>query len=194
MQLHLGNSGNTSIGFRMEQPSVQQQDNQTTPTITITPEYGTIAPYSTFPVNVTVSMPLNNTPGAVTWTVIISAVEASNASNPGGAVLQEGVAKIVSIQAVVSTTSTTTIPQKVAVSAPAITLPANTLIYAGVGVTVAVCVAGAALVLRGRKARKPKKAAKAQRKRAARKVARKHTKGKKTSRKKKTTRKRRRTR
>jgi hypothetical protein len=175
LQLHLLNAGNTIIGFRMQVPSVTQQDNQITPTVTVSPMFGTIFPYSSFAVNVTVFMPLNNTPHAATWTFILSAIEASNASNPGGAVLQAGVAKIVTIQAVVSTT-TSTIPQKVTVGAPTITLPPNALVYVGIGVVVVICVAGAAWVLRRRKATKPRKA-KAPKKKAARKAMKKRRRG-----------------
>jgi hypothetical protein len=134
------NEGNSSIGFQIQIESIAAQGNQTTPTITASPMHGVIPAGGSFVVNLTVSMPLNDTPNAVTWSTIASAVEASNVSNPGGAVLQAGVAKIVSIAAIPSTTTTSTIPQR-AVGAP-ISVSSSTLIIASVGIAIVAGIAG----------------------------------------------------
>ncbi len=148
LQMHLGNSGNVPVGFKIQLPSITEQDNQSPPIITASPLYGVVQPYSTFPVNITVFMPLNDTPGATTWSVIISAVQSNNASNPGGAVIEEGVAKIASISAILSTTSTstvtTTVLQRLGATAPLV--PSSMLVIIVV-VIVIVVLSAAALAL-----------------------------------------------
>ncbi len=171
------NEGNSSIGFQIQIESISQQDNQTTPTIAANPAYGMVPPHGDLVVNLTVFMPLNDTPGAVSWSTIASAVEASNASNPGGAVLQAGVAKIVSIGAIASTTSTSTIAQR-AVAAP-IAIP-TTAIIAGAGVAIAAGIGGGAYyMLKKKKPRRParrrKATARPRKKAARRKPARRRT-------------------
>ncbi len=163
LQLHLLNEGNSSIGFQMHAQSLKTEDNQTTPTMAISPLSGVIQPHGAFTVNVTVSMPLTNTPGAVTWDTIISAVEASNTTNPGGAVLQAGVAKIVAIQAIPSTT--TTIVQRVGAQ---ISLPASALIIIEIVIIVIVVAAVAAAFLLRRKPQRGKKGVAASAKKARR--------------------------
>ncbi len=150
LQLTLANGGSTPIGFRVQTPKVSQENNQITPNITISPLYGTIAPYSTFPVNVTVFMSINNTPGAATWNIQISAVEASNASNPGGAVIQAGVLKIATIQAISSTTTTSTTTTTIAQVAAKVSVPASTLIIIAVVMVIIIVIATALLLLRKR--------------------------------------------
>src|SRR5208283_1505396 len=141
------NGGSTLIGFRVQTPKVSQEDNQITLNITIIPLYGTIAPYSTFPVNVTVFMSINNTPGAATWNIQISAVEASNASNPGGAVIQAGVLKIATIQAISSTTTTSTTTTTIAQVAAKVSVPASTLIIIVVVVVIIIVIVAVMFLL-----------------------------------------------
>ena len=169
------NEGNTSIGFQIHIESIAAQDNQTTPTITASPAYGVIPARGSFTVNLTVFIPLNDTPGAATWSTIASAVEASNVSNPGGVVLQEGVAKIVSISAIPSTTTTTSIPTTTIVPKSAVPQihVSSTLIIAGIGIAIAAGIAGGIYYAIKRKptkkARKRVGPARARRRKAARK-------------------------
>ncbi len=122
IQLHLLNEGNSSIGVQVTAQNVQfssnktTQANQITPTVHVYPENLTVPAYGTSAVNVTVSMPLSNRPNWASWETILSAQETSNATNPGGAVILQGVAKLVAISAIPSTTTTTTIPTTIAQS------------------------------------------------------------------------------
>jgi hypothetical protein len=88
--------------------SNSQTANQPVPTVTFSPNTVTIQPHSSAVINVTVFMPLNETPYFASWEGIISAQVVSNATNPGGAQIQEGIAKIFSIGAIPSTTTSTT--------------------------------------------------------------------------------------
>ncbi len=125
IQLHLLNEGNTSIGVHVTAQALQLTSNrvlsanQPTPTIFISPENLTVPAYGTSAINITVSMPLGDTPYLASWEDIISAQEATNATNPGGALILQGVAKIISVGAIPSTTTTSTIPTTIAQSAGA---------------------------------------------------------------------------
>jgi hypothetical protein len=117
VQLQLLNEGSTPIGVTMIPPYRLQlmtnsltAVNQITPTLYISPRNLTISPHGTYSVNITIYMPLNDTPNWASWEGILSAQEVSNATNPGGAVVLEGVAKIFSVVAIPSTTTTSTIP------------------------------------------------------------------------------------
>jgi hypothetical protein len=122
LQLHLLNEGNTSIGVQVTAQTMQftsnktTQANQITPTIYISPENVTVPAYGTAAVNVTIFMPLSNRPNWASWQDIISAQEETNATNSGGALILQGVAKLVAVSAVPSTTTTTTIPTTIAQS------------------------------------------------------------------------------
>ena len=99
--------GDTPLNFMIDVPgslqvtsSANSSEGQTIPTVTAFPLNGTIQPHGMFVVNVTVYMPLNNTPGQTSWEGLISAVEVTNQSNSGGAfgaVILQGVAKVLSI-------------------------------------------------------------------------------------------------
>ncbi len=127
LQLHLLNEGNSSIGVQVTAQAVQFSSNKTTqanqiaPSIFISPEFATVPAYGTVAVNVTVFMPLSNKPNWASWEDILSAQEETNASNSGGALILQGVAKLVSMSAIPSTTTTTTIPTTVAQSPPVAT-------------------------------------------------------------------------
>ncbi len=127
------NEGSTPIGFAVLAPSGSQLQvtsarnstvGQTRPTIVVYPMNGTIPARGAATINVTVSMPLNDTPGKASYEGIIQVLQSSNQTNPGGAVLQEGVAKIFSVGAIPSTTTTTsvttTIPGVTATTASAL--------------------------------------------------------------------------
>lgn len=114
LQLTVLNEGGSSIGFSVIVPTQLQVTSgpnsiigQTQPTVTAFPLNGTIPSRGSVAINVTVFMPLNDTPGQASWEGIIQVLQSSNLTNPGGAVLQEGVAKIFSAAAIPSTTTTT---------------------------------------------------------------------------------------
>lgn len=100
---HLLNEGNTSISIQIGSSSSLQPSNailaakQPLPIVKIIPLNLTIPPHSLVNINVTVFMPKNETPGLVTWTGQLSAQEVTNATNPGGAVVIQGVGKIFAI-------------------------------------------------------------------------------------------------
>ncbi|MFI5412930.1 MAG: hypothetical protein ACHQX1_03490 [Candidatus Micrarchaeales archaeon] len=109
IQWTLLNEGNTSISVQMLGPAPTQLQltsnamtsaNQIPPTVYLTPANATIPEHSTVPVNITVFMPYNDTPGLASWEGILSAQEYTNQTNPGGAVIIEGVAKILTIASI----------------------------------------------------------------------------------------------
>ncbi len=117
LQMHLLNAGGQPISVQMVPPAHLQltsnaslTGNQTYPTYMVNPINLTIPPHGESAVNVTIYMPLNDMPNFATWEGILSAQEVSNVSNPGGAVVIEGVAKGFSIGVIASTTTTTTAP------------------------------------------------------------------------------------
>jgi hypothetical protein len=148
-QLHLLNEGNQSITVQIVPPSSLQltsnktlSANQIPPTLTFSPNNGIVPAHGILNINVTVSMPLNDTPYLASWEGIISAQEASNASNPGGAVILEGVAKIMTATPIPSTTtSTTTIPTTVATAQAQSQSPSTLPIIAIIILIIVVCAA-----------------------------------------------------
>lgn len=134
MQFRAFNNGGSSINFNVIPPSYAQIPNQTTPTIVITPQNGSIAPHSQLTFNVTVYMPGNDKPGDF-WDNIAQVVAVGNATSASGATVSAGVGKEISIT-----------------SAPAKT--DWTLIYAAAAFAVIVVVIAACayyFLLRGRK-------------------------------------------
>ena len=96
LNITLLNSGDAPIGYSAIPPSLNTIPNETTPTVTISPMSGVIAPHGQFKVAITVSIPLEDKPG-LAWTGPVQFLQASNVSNPGGAVLQVGALKILTI-------------------------------------------------------------------------------------------------
>ncbi len=97
LHLVIANGGATPIYFNATPPVLKAIPNTTTPTVTISPLTGVLQPHEQLPLNVTVYMPsAKNKPG-LSWSGIISVVQVTNQTNPGGAVIQTGVAKIISI-------------------------------------------------------------------------------------------------
>lgn len=116
LTLTLVNGGNQTLGVMMQPPGhltlispAGTDANQILPTITsIVPMNLTIPPHSFAHVNITIYMPLNNTPRQAAWEGIMSAQMVSNQSNSGGgAVILSGVAKVFTIASIPSTTTTT---------------------------------------------------------------------------------------
>ncbi len=101
LQLNVINSGNSPIFYKIILPAlVSHQVNSTTPNITSsTPLIGTIMPYEQMSVNLTVYMPSGKNKPGYSWSGIVQVVETTNQTQAGGAVVQGGVAKIISISA-----------------------------------------------------------------------------------------------
>ncbi|MGC8622420.1 MAG: hypothetical protein ACP5UC_00435 [Candidatus Micrarchaeia archaeon] len=97
------NEGSVPLPFRVVLPSLNTIANTTTPAVTAFPMSGSIAPNSEFEINVTVHMPSNSKNLGHTWTGVMQIIENSTISTSGasgeGAVIVEGVAKIITITA-----------------------------------------------------------------------------------------------
>lgn len=169
------NEGSVPLPFKVILPTLNTIANTTTPSVTASPMSGSIAPNSDTSINVTVNMPSNSKNLDHTWTGVMQIVENSAVSTSGssgeGAVIVEGVAKIITI---------TASPPKFNIFE--IIVPAV--------IVVAVAGAGVALYYRnkGKKALESRKARRAEVAKAI-----KGRKGRKTERKKTATRKRTRT-
>lgn len=124
LQLTVLNSGSTPLAYRVLFPTLQQIPNETAPTLTMSPLNGTIQPYKEQMINVTVYVPGNDKPGQH-WSGIIQVVQKSNQTNPGGAVIQTGVAKLISI----TSTTPTGIPLLYVVSGIIIIVIAGVVYY-----------------------------------------------------------------
>ena len=105
IQWHLLNEGNSSIYVQIGQsPALQLTSNaQTTagqpvPLVVVHPLNLTVQPHSITNVNITVFMSKNDTPYLASWQGQLSAQEVTNQSNPGGALVIQGVGKIFTIQ------------------------------------------------------------------------------------------------
>ncbi len=131
LQLSLLNEGNTSIGVQVNPPQNLQITsnamlavNQITPKVYIAPQNVTLPAHGEVNVNVSVFMPMNNTPDIVTWQGYISSQEVTNQTNPGGAVVIEGVGKVFTISATLPppppTTSTIYVQQSLGPAIPII--------------------------------------------------------------------------
>ena len=101
------NSGNSPVTYNVIAPSITinkvaglSANNRTTPIMIITPSTGTLQPRQNQVLNVTVYMPAKNNTGGLSWEAIPQIVTVTNNTNLGGAVVQVGVAKIISINAV----------------------------------------------------------------------------------------------
>ena len=101
------NSGNSPVTYNVIAPSITinkvaglSANNRTAPIMIITPSTGTLQPRQNQVLNITVYMPAKNNTGGLSWEAIPQIVTVTNNTNPGGAVVQVGVAKIISINAV----------------------------------------------------------------------------------------------
>ncbi len=97
LQYTIVNGGGTPINFYIKAAITSSIKNETTPTITANPVNGTILPHQQFPINLTVLMPSSDKPG-LTWQGTVQALEASNLTAPGGAVIQTGVLKGIMVE------------------------------------------------------------------------------------------------
>lgn len=99
LNMTIVNTGNSQVKFVATLGYLSNVLNETAPNITISPSNGTIAGHTQETLAITVHMPSTDTPGT-SWIGIVSVAEVSN-STPigGGAYLQAGVAKNISILA-----------------------------------------------------------------------------------------------
>lgn len=105
LQMQIFNScRNQSVNFNAF-AQLQPVINQTTPTITVSPKNGTLAPSENQFINITVSVPSNDTINT-TWSGGAAAIESANATQVSGASLESGVAKILTVTATAPLKST----------------------------------------------------------------------------------------
>ncbi len=99
LNMTIVNTGNSAVKFVATLGYLSTVLNETAPNITISPSNGTVAGHTQETLAITVRMPSTDTPGT-SWIGIVSVAEVSN-STPigGGAYLQAGVAKNISILA-----------------------------------------------------------------------------------------------
>ncbi len=88
--------GGAPISYTVSPPQYNPIKNETTPTVTVSPTSGVLQPSQSATVYVTVRMPATNKAG-IRWDGIMQVLAATNASNPGGAVIQGGLGKEVII-------------------------------------------------------------------------------------------------
>ncbi len=96
LQYTIVNGGSAPMNFYIKAAITSSIKNETTPTITAFPANGTILPHQQYAINLTVHMPSNDKPG-LTWQGTAQALEASNITAPGGAVIQTGVLKGITV-------------------------------------------------------------------------------------------------
>ena len=94
------NGGSQPLKFKIILPTLNTIPNSTTPTFSISQMNGTIPAGGQLTLNVTVYMPSNKNKPGMHWSGILQAIELSNNTLSGsGAILQQGVAKIVGVTA-----------------------------------------------------------------------------------------------
>ena len=94
------NSGSTPIGYKVGLPTLNTIPHNATPTVTVTPMNGTLAPNSQQVISIKVSIPASDKP-YLKWQGVLSVVEtapSANITSGAGAVIRAGVAKIVTIE------------------------------------------------------------------------------------------------
>jgi hypothetical protein len=134
------NQGSTPIPFKVIITNFRTTaKNATEPIVTASPMSGTIPPNSQIKVRTNVYLPAkNNTPG-MRWQGVLEVVVNSTSSSTGGAVIDEGVAKIVTIVA--------TAPKP------------NYIVEILITLAIAIIVVGVAALAYIRKSKKPAKSA-----------------------------------
>ena len=126
----IANGGSSPLHFQLQPVAITAVANRTTPIVVVSPENGTIPPYSQFTLNVTATVPAkNNSVGFLFWQTIpkgegwsgsIEVVAVSNSSGTGGANIEAGVVKIFTV-------------------AP-YTVPPGALVYAGIAALVVIAI------------------------------------------------------
>ncbi len=95
----INNAFNESISFRVVLPIFQNTTNSTVPIVTATPMEMSIPPRTDKVVMLSVFVPSNKNKVGQTWTGVVQFIVESNTTNPGGAVVQAGLAKILTVTA-----------------------------------------------------------------------------------------------
>lgn len=98
----LDNTGTTPLSFRTILPTFKNYGNTTPPVVTVTPMNATIPPESLFRVEITAYVPSHNNSIGDNWVGYIQFVEVTNNTNPGGAVIEAGLIKILTVTAIPS--------------------------------------------------------------------------------------------
>ncbi|MCL5680207.1 MAG: hypothetical protein M1465_02620 [Candidatus Marsarchaeota archaeon] len=94
------NSGSSPIPFKVVPPTLNIIPHNATPIVTVVPMNGTLAPNSQQVISIRVSIPYSDKP-YLKWQGILSVVEVSptqNITGGTGAVIEAGIAKIVTIE------------------------------------------------------------------------------------------------
>ncbi len=94
------NSGSAPIGYSVVLPTLNTIPNNATPTVAVTPMNGTLAPDSQQVISIRASIPSSDKP-YLKWQGVLSIVETApvaNVTGGAGAIIREGVAKIVTIE------------------------------------------------------------------------------------------------
>lgn len=94
------NSGSAPISYTVILPKLNTIPHNATPIVTVTPMNGTLAPNSQQVISIKVSIPASDKP-YLKWQGVLSVVEtapAANITSGAGAVIREGVAKLVTIE------------------------------------------------------------------------------------------------
>ncbi|QRF74385.1 hypothetical protein Micr_00921 [Candidatus Micrarchaeum sp.] len=94
------NEGSTPIPFKTIMTSFRTSaKNSTPPVVTADPSYGTIPPNSQIHIEVSVYLPSKNNTSGMQWQGVFEVVDNSTSNKVGGAVINEGVAKIITVVA-----------------------------------------------------------------------------------------------
>ncbi|MCL4404703.1 hypothetical protein M1583_01800 [Candidatus Marsarchaeota archaeon] len=94
------NSGSTPLSYKVILPTLNTIPHNATPTVTVTPMNGTLAPNSQQVISIKVNVPSGDKP-YLKWQGILSVVvvaPAANITSGAGAVIREGVAKILTVE------------------------------------------------------------------------------------------------
>ncbi len=97
------NTGSIPVSFKVVLPIFKSKNNNTIPNITVSPMIATIAPKTDLVVNVTAYVSKKNNTIGNSWVGILQFIEVSNITNIGGAVINSGLAKIVTVTVVAPT-------------------------------------------------------------------------------------------
>jgi len=97
--LTIFNSGDAPLNYRIVSPVMSTIVNETTPTITISPMNGTLAPHTQLAIKVNASVSAKDKPG-LAWQGLIQTIGVTNATANGGAQIQAGLGKVIFVYSV----------------------------------------------------------------------------------------------
>lgn len=96
----LMNTGSMPISFNVILPVFPNLKNESVPNVTMSVTSGTIPPHQNMKIYITASLPKNGVKANDTWEGVIQFVQVANTTNPGGAVVASGLAKILTVTAI----------------------------------------------------------------------------------------------